>query len=355
MCEAMTDDISRALDTQAAYCDALGSPFSAALLRLAAEDVCAGGPTVALLAPWRDAPFERIMADAMALRLVGAFHDLMLSGENLDLAAAYAVQMVEADPGRAWNACLAAIERNGPRLSAFIGHEPQTNEVRRSAALLGGFLTIAKETGLPLRCFEIAASAGLNSSWDRYFYRLGDVAWGDLASPVRMDTDWTGAPPPVDAKVQVIERAACDRRPTDLANLDERRRLLAYIWPDQLERLARARAAIGVTLANGLTVDASDAVAWTERMATPKAGAATVLFHSVFWQYMPEETAAALRAVIEAKGAQASADAPFAWLRMEPPPGTIVGMEVTLTLWPGGETQVLAKAHPHGARVEWLV
>lgn len=350
----MTEDIARALETQAHYCDGMGSPLNGGLLRLAAQDLRAGGPTVGLLAPWNGVAFDRIMADAMALRLVGAFHDLVLSGDDPELAAAYAVQVVELDAGRAWAACLAAMARHGERLAAFLTHEPQTNEVRRSAALLGGFLTIAQETGLPLRCFEIAASAGLNSAWDRYFYHLGDLAWGDPTSPVRMDTDWIGAPPPVDAMIQVIERAACDRRPTDLANLDERRRLLAYIWPDQFERLARARAAIGVTLANDLKVETSDAVAWTRRMANPKAGAATVLFHSVFWQYMPPETAEALRAVIEAKGAEATAQAPCAWLRMEPPPESIIGMEVTLTLWPGGGSRVLARVHPHGARVEWL-
>ena len=50
---------------------------------------------------------------------------------------------------------------------------PQTNEVLRSAALLGGFLTVAEETGLPLRCLELGSSAGLNQSWDAYGYRLG--------------------------------------------------------------------------------------------------------------------------------------------------------------------------------------
>lgn len=353
MSEAMTDALIEALETQAKYCDAMGSPLNAGLLRLAAQDVGMGGPAAALLAPWRDADVRQLFADAVALRLVGAFHDLVLSGDAPELAAAYAVQMVELDPGRAWAAVRPAMARHRDRIAAFLEHEPQTNEVRRSICLLGGFLTIAKQTGLPLRCFEIAASAGLNSSWDRYFYRLGGMAWGDPASPVRMDTDWTGSAPPVDAKVQVIERAACDRRPTDLANLAERRRLLAYIWPDQFERLARARAAIGLTLAHGLTVETADAAEWTARVASPVAGAATVLFHSVFWQYMPPATEAALRAAIEVQAARATAQAPFAWLRMEPPPGDVVGMEVTLTLWPGGETRVLAKVHPHGARVNW--
>jgi hypothetical protein len=29
-------------------------------------------------------------------------------------------------------------------------------------------------------------------------------------------------------------------------------------------------------------------------------------------------------------------------------------MQLTLTLWPGGETRTLAVAHPHGRWVQWL-
>jgi hypothetical protein len=65
------------------------------------------------------------------------------------------------------------------RIADFMSHEPQTNEVRRSAVLLPGFLTIAAETGLPLRILELGASAGLNQLWDRRHYRLGEIGeWG---------------------------------------------------------------------------------------------------------------------------------------------------------------------------------
>ena len=46
---------------------------------------------------------------------------------------------------------------------------------------------MAKETGLPLRTFELGASAGLNLYWDRYAYQLGGAGvWGDATSPVKL-------------------------------------------------------------------------------------------------------------------------------------------------------------------------
>jgi hypothetical protein len=240
------------------------------------------------------------------------------------------------------------------RLSAFMTHEPQTNEVRRSICLVGGFLEIANATSLPMRCFEIAASAGLNISWDRYSYRMGQAVWGDADAALHLDTEWEGPAPPVGASVEVISRAACDRRPTNLADPAQKRRLLSYIWADQVERIARIRAAIDIALARGVAVDAADAVDWTRARVAPAAGFVTVLYHSVFWQYMPVESQAALLALICEIGAQATEDAPFAWLRMEPSKENLMVMEVSLTLWPGGEERLLATAHPHGAAVRWL-
>jgi hypothetical protein len=78
-----------------------------------------------------------------------------------------------------------------------------------------------------------------------------------------------------------------------------------------------------------------------------------VLYHSVFWQYMPPDSQAALLAAIQTHGAAASMDAPFAWLRMEPPPNDLANMELRLTLWPTGEERLLARVHPHGAEVNW--
>ena len=342
--------VHRALLAQSRGCQAGGSPMNAAILVKAAADWALGGPVRRLMAPWADLDYTAQLDAATPIRLIGALHELALSGEDPQLSAAYA----KGDAGAIWTAAHPAMQRHDDRLAAFMTHEPQTNEVRRSVCLVGGFLQIAAETGLPLRCFEIGASAGLNSSWNRYRYRFGDKDWGDPGAPLTLDADWTGLPPPVDADLRVIERAACDRRPTDLHDPDQRRRLLAYVWADQAERLARARAAIDDTLENGVDVEAADAVTWTRERVAPQDGAATVLFHSVFWQYMPAESQAALAQEITAIGARATVRSPFAWLRMEPAATTMMSMEVRLTLWPCGTERLLAECHPHGASVRWI-
>jgi hypothetical protein len=342
--------VPQALLLQSGACRAGGSPLNADILQRAAEDWIAGGPVCALMAPWADGDLKAQFDAATPLRLIGALHELALSGEDPALSAAYAAL----DADAIWSAALKAMETGRARLAAFMSHEPQTNEVRRSICLLGGFLEIAKATGLPMRCFEIAASAGLNLSWDRYRYRLGDEVWGDPSAVLAIDTAWEGARPPMAVAVRVIERAACDRRPTDLADPDQRRRLLSYIWADQLERMARIQTAISVARAQGVVVERADAVDWTRARVAPRAGTATVLYHSVFWQYMPAESRAALLSLIGDIGARATSEAPFAWLRMEPDPKNPMVMEIRLTLWPGGEERLLATAHPHGAAVHWL-
>jgi hypothetical protein len=305
-------------------------------------------------APWKDAGRRELFDDAVALRWLGALHDLALEDPDGALAAAYPREGKPGDPDQAWPRVLEAVDQAAVRIAAFMRHEPQTNEVRRSAVLLPGFLTVAAETNRPLRVLELGASAGLNQLWDRRRYRLGEIGdWGPLDARVNLDIEWRGGRPPLDANVLVAERAACDRKPVDLADPIQRRRLKAYVWPDQFDRLERLEAAIGETLAAGITVEAEDAVVFVRREARPRAGVATVVFHSVFFQYMPAESQAALVQTLAEGGASASERSPLAWLRMEPASDNPAVMELRLTLWPGGADRVLATAHPHGAWIDW--
>ena len=345
--------LAQMFEIQAAWCAGAGSPFSGDLLRCAKRDLETGGRMATLLLPWRGASRRDIVDDAVPLRWLAAAHDLALSGQAPDLAAAYPTRdHPQGDARAAWTALSAATDDRPDTFVAFMAHEPQTNEVGRSACLLGGFLTIARETNLPLRIFELGASAGLNQLWDRYHYDLGSAgAWGAANAPVRLSSEWRGPAPPYMGDVTVASRAACDRKPIDLGDPLARRRLKAYVWAGQFERIDRLEAAITMALEAGTRVDAEDAVHWASR-AVPAFGATTVLFHSVFWQYLPPESRAALAARVETLGGEATAQAPFAWLRMEPP-GDLAPMELGLTLWPGGERRVLARVHPHGAYIEW--
>jgi hypothetical protein len=354
MAASISPALVSAFEGQAGFCERLGSPFNAALARAAAEAMRGGDEFEHLLQPWSGLSAHELAEAAVTLRLLGACHDLALSGEAADLARAYPAPDRDGDPHAARRVARAAMGAQRERFQAFLAHEPQTNEVRRSAVLLPGFLTIAKATQAPLRCFELGASAGLNLGWDSFRYRLGDHAWGREDAPVRLASEWRGPPPPLDARVQVLERAACDRRPVDLTDAAQRRRLLAYIWPDQFERLAAARAAIDLALARGVRVENADAAEWPAGRAEPVAGSATVLYHSIFWQYLPEASRARLRALIDRLGGAATSDAPFGWLRMEPSAGDLAQIELRLTLWPGGEARRLARVHPHGAWIEWL-
>jgi hypothetical protein len=347
------ENLLGALRIQSEVCREFGSPFNGAMLAHMAADLEAGGPVGDLLAPWQGASRRTIFDEAAAIRLINAFTHLAMGDETPELSKVYPQEGRPGDADAAWAVARGLIDSRREHLTAFMGHEPQTNEVRRSGVLLGGFLMVAAETGLPLRTFEMGASAGLNLFWDRFRYRLGDAEWGDPDAAVRVPVDWSGPLPPLGARPDVLARAACDRRPTDLTDPAQRRRLLACIWPDRFDRLERSRAAIDLMLAEGARVEAADALDWTRARVRPRPGVATVLYHSIFWQYLPAETREGLVQTIAELGAMATADAPFAWLRMEPPPDNLAVVELRLTLWPGGEDRLLAEVHPHGAWVRW--
>ena len=338
-----------AFDLQVGWCSNLGSPFTAKALSLLRDDLAQGGPTAELLGSWPGDP----LADALPLRLAAALHALVLTDAAPDLAACYPPFHSDSRD-RLWQALNEVLTRHDHMIRQFLTSPPQTNEVGRSAVLIGGFLTVAALTGLPLRVLEIGASAGLNLNFDRYRYRLGSSSWGDPDSPVVLAPDWTGGQPPLSVPLRIAERAACDRAPVDLADPAQRLRLRAFVWADQTERLERLEAAIALARREGITVQRADAAHWVpEQLAIAAQGRATVLIHSIMWTYVPPPDQAGIAAAIAAAGRRATDEAPLAWLRFEPS-GTPSGPELSLTTWPGERHRRLATATAHGHRVEWL-
>lgn len=335
---------------QAEFCRASGSPFTAQLLEIAVADILSAGPIAAMVDPWRDAPPERLVGDAVPLRLAGAFHHEVLAGAAPALEALYPPIAPDQASLRA-QLVKTAREREG-RMVAFMRSPPQTNEVMRAFALLPGFMAVARLTGLPLTTLEIGASAGLNMAWNRFRYEGEGWAWGDPASPVKLKGEWRG-PPPALVEIPDVQALGCDVAPVNVADPAQALRLRAYVWPDQAERVARLDAAILLARKLGIRPDKADAGRWLHKTLGPIPGRAVVLYHSIMRQYLSKESAAAVDAALQAAGAAATSEAPVAWLRMEPDFHTgWRRTEVRLTLWPGGEERLLAHSHPHGVWVE---
>lgn len=336
--------IARRLRFQAEACRRVGSPLYAGLLDRAAADVEAQGPTWEVLSGRERDPGP----SALALRLMGAINRLVLLGEEPELAAVYSEG--GGDEVAAWRTFSTVLERNVETLRELVGLPVQTNEVGRCAALLPGFLTVAAQTGLPLRLLEVGASAGLNLRWDRYRYLAGGLAWGPPDSPVTIDLELQGDMRlPIPPRVAIAERRGCDAAPIDPSTQDGRLSLLAYVWPDQRARIERLRAALDVASELPVAIDREGATSWVERRLRERSpGRVTVLFHSIFTQYLSEEELATFRRCVHEAGERATDEAPLAWLRMEPAGERA---DVWLRTWPGGEDRHLARAGYHGTPV----
>ena len=340
-------NIRAAFAQQAVWCRLLGGDFTARVCDRLGEVLDAGTAVGSRVLGWPGDP----LADALVLRLTGGLNALVRAGALPALAAVYPPRV--ADDAALAGALTTALADD--RLLPWLDSPPQTNEVARAGVLMPGMMVIAAATGLPLRLFELGASAGLNLRMDAYGYRLGGVDVLPPHAPLTLAPLWEGAPPPA-APVRVVARAGVDLAPVDLGDPAAATRLLAYVWPEQAERIARLAAAIAAFVADPVAIARGDAAGWVEAQVAPLPGTATVVYHSIAWQYFPAATQARIAAHLAAQGSRATADAPLAWLRFELDTSASVGAPPTLRLrlWPGGEDRLLAHAHPHGASVRWL-
>lgn len=330
--------IRQAFRDQARACAALGSPLMQRLMAGLADRLTPGDPVSDRVLTWEGDPSSS--ADSVPQRLAGGLHALVLSGQAPDLAKAYAS---DRDPT---NAALAAIRAHPAFLRDWLATPPQTNEVRRSAALIAAAHWLTDRFGLPLVLSELGASAGLNLLWDRYALSVHGQSFGPADPSLILTPDWTGPLPPA-ARITVLDRRGVDLCPLD--PISNRLRLLAYLWADQPDRLARTRIALDLAARLRPQVDKADAADWLEtRLQTRHEGAVHLVFHTVAWQYFPPSTRSRALAAM----ATASRQSPLARLSMEAD-GNAPGAALTLTLWPDGETISLGRADFHGRWIDW--
>lgn len=343
-----TDEIAMALARQAVACRELGSKQYADLLDDLAADTERGGLVGALLA----ARTERPVHDALPLRLLGAVHRLALRGQTPELAVRFpscggdgsSIPVSE---------FTAAVEEHRNEIDTALGQQVQTNEVGRS------LVPLALTQWLPIvgvdrfQWLEIGASAGLNLHFDRYFARtsLGDL--GDPESTVRFDESWFDSPPPVVAEpATCVRRSGADPFPLDVHDDRDAQRLLSFVWPDQLERFARTRAAIDIARSSDVVVQRASADVFLRARLDEDPSTPRVVFHSIVWQYLTAEVRNGVREALAE--AQASRSAPVIWARMEPA-GALADVRITVFDGRSEPTERrLAEIGYHGRGFRWL-
>ncbi len=343
--------VRTAFADQARWCDQLGSPFTAQLMRVLGESLHPGTPVADRVLGWQGDP--NAMADSVPLRLAGALHALVRAGQAPDLASLYPPAPLPDGPLLARTA-LATLATHNETVLETLEYAPQTNEPGRAAALYAGLLYVAALYPWPIELLELGASAGLNLIPDRYRYTFGRQGYGDPASPVHLAPRWTGPAPP-QARVEIVERRGCDLNPLDIQDPEQRARLLSYIWPDQIERLARAEGAVALALQDPPRLDQADAADWLDiQLATPRPPQTTrVVWHSIAAQYFPKAVQMQIATALQAAAAKATPEAPLAHLAFEQDGKQ--GPALTLAVWPNGTKQTLATGNAHVQRLNWVV
>ncbi len=333
--------LRHAFREQGKACASLGSPFMDRLCQMLATELQPGKPLTDRLFNWTGELGPR--AASVPLRLCGALHALRLN-DRAELATLYPPNH-PSDEAFA-NGIMAALETEADFVNAFIDSAPQTNEVRRSAALIAMAHWVRDEHALPFRITELGASAGLNLNFDRYALQIAETRRGPIRPVLTLTPDWRGKLPPPTAP-QIIERRAVDLNPLDPKS--DNLRLRAYLWPDQPERMALTDAAIA---AADTPVERADAIDWLSTRLGHEAGTLHFIYTTIAWQYFPSEAQDRGTALIEAAGAAATSDTPLAWATMENDGGA-KGAKLTLRLWPGDQTIDMGRADFHGRWIDW--
>lgn len=332
---------------QAKACNNMGSPFTGLLcqqlLNLLDEKTATGRRII----NWPGDP----AADALALRLCGGLHSIVISNPVDPLGKIYP----DGKNPQYEKILHTAIATHDETLCSWLDSPPQTNETGRSAALLPGLLEISRRCNLPIELIEIGSSAGLNLQLDQFYYRFGKSDWGNPASPVSLDPQMRGNLPDLSGTLQISSRSGCDISPINVANDFQQLRLRSYIWPDQQHRAERLDGAIKLALESPprlLTMDAADYVEL--QLANRTGNTALVLMHSIVWQYLPQLTRQRIENTLHEYGSSADNSNPVYWLRLEGFGGKEPGARLMFDSWPDHKTEVLARSCFHGSWIEFV-
>ena len=192
------------------------------------------------------------VAQRLPMLLLAAVHDLLLAGTEHPLRSLYpslggTLPPVIADAGPIFvDFCM----RYARELEPMLMHSAtQTNEIGRVAALHPLLAELADEGVSELALAEFGASAGLNLLIEQCSIGYSDGTFvGTEDAPIHIACSLRGTPPRrafLARRIPPISfRQGLDQSPVSVLDDNATRWLLACVWPDQLQRFRRTKAAI---------------------------------------------------------------------------------------------------------------
>jgi hypothetical protein len=303
--------------------------------------------------------------------LYAAVHDLLLGGASHPLRASYASVGGSRPPGAATTPTFLSFvaDHHDEVLARLRTRATQTNEVGRTAALWPALVGVGAALDRPVTLVELGASAGLLLHLDRFAYRFGDVGAGDQGSPVLVAPDLRGAVPPAAPVPAIAGRVGIELAPLHPADAADARWLRACVWPEDAGRLARLDAALEVARAHrDVRLVAGDVVERLDQvLAEVPEDTVPCVLHSAALAYLGAGAREAIAATLAVVGrdrdlAVLSFEGPFVppFPALSATTAARVPAEdhflLGATMWRGRQRQdrLLARAHPHGAWLEWL-
>jgi hypothetical protein len=255
---------------------------------------------------------------------------------------------------RDWPNFRALLHDNAEAVRALmLARSTQTNEPARCATLLPVFARLPQ----PIALLEVGASAGLCLLPDCYAYRYGShhvAPSSPLTGAPLFACDASPSTPLPDAVLRVAWRAGLDLNPIDLDNADDVAWLETLVWPEQVDRLDRLRAAIAIARSvRPLLVKGDLLVDLPGLAAQAPSDATLVVFHSAVLAYVSNPAA-------RTRFAEMVRNLGAVWVCNETPntfPAISARTDADhargrLLLSVDGDP--VAWTHSHGAAIEWL-
>jgi hypothetical protein len=256
------------------------------------------------------------------------------------------------------------LERSTELAELLATRRTQTNEIGRSALFVPLLGMLESECGA-LAHVDVGASAGLNlliPYYDFVYEPGGRITSG---SPVTIACSTRGNVPVPTSSPRIAWAIGVDTDPIDVSDPLQARWLEACVWPDQVERFERLKAAIDIANRVGVDVrcgDAAECVFALVNEASPRGH--PVVTTSWVLNYFPADARSRFVAALDRLGEHTD----ISWLYAESPalcpelPGMPTARQgpkqptaVGLVRWRNGrrDARHLADAHPHGRWLHW--